>query len=91
MFGVVFFSFLMGMAVRYLDLRAFRALAEARMEEAIPLTSGLVAIVQPLSTLASVFSTFYASLIVGFIIVKLMERYLDIRMFAENQARSRMT
>jgi hypothetical protein len=88
MFGVIFFSFLMGMFIRYLDLRAFRALAEGRMNEAIPLMSGLVALIQPLANASSLFSTFYASLIVGFIIVKFMERYLDIQLFAEDKRRS---
>ncbi|MBL8650318.1 MAG: hypothetical protein JNL35_07940 [Sphingopyxis sp.] len=89
MFGVLLFSFLMGMFVRYLDMRAFRALAEGRMAEAIPLTSGLVAFIQPLSNASSLFSTFYASLVIGFLIVKFMERYLDIQLFAEQQRRSR--
>lgn len=88
-FGVIFYSFLLGLFVRYLDMRAFRALAEGRMAEAIPLTSGLVALIQPLANASSLFSTFYASLVVGFIIVKFMERYLDIRVFAEEQRRLR--
>ncbi|WP_077145354.1 hypothetical protein [Sphingopyxis sp. KK2] len=89
MFGVVVFSLLMGMFVRYLDMRAFRALAEGRMAEAVPLMSGLVAFIQPLANASSLFSTFYASLIIGFIIVKVMERYLDVRLFAEEQARTK--
>ena len=88
MFGVIFFSFLMGLFVRYLDLRAYRALADGRMTEAIPLMSGLVAMVQPLANMSSLFSTFYASLVIGFIVAKILERYLDIRQVADKQGRT---
>ncbi|MGQ2931344.1 MAG: hypothetical protein ACT6Q3_12785, partial [Sphingopyxis sp.] len=56
--------------------------------EAIPLMSGLVAMVQPLANMSSLFSTFYASLVIGFIVAKILERYLDIRQFAEKQGRT---
>jgi hypothetical protein len=58
------------------------------MTEAVPLAVGGLALVQPLSTMSSVFSSFYASIIIGFIIAKMLERYLDIRNFTEAQAKT---
>ena len=89
--GVILFCFLFAALVRWIDLRCYRAMVKGRMSEAVPLAIGALALIQPLSTFASTFSTFYASLIIGFLIAKMLERYLDIRLFAESQARSRMT
>ncbi|HZG31716.1 MAG TPA: O-antigen polysaccharide polymerase Wzy, partial [Sphingopyxis sp.] len=89
--GVFIVCLLFAVLVRWIDLRCYRAMVTGRMTEAVPLAVGALALVQPLSSMASVFSSFYASLIVGFIIAKMLERYLDIRKFAEEQARSRMS
>lgn len=89
MFGVIFFSFLFAALVRYIDLRCYRAMVTGKMTEAVPLAVGGLALIQPLSTMSSVFSSFYSSIIIGFLIAKMLERYLDIRIFAETQGRSR--
>ncbi|HMO75701.1 MAG TPA: hypothetical protein PKD99_03535 [Sphingopyxis sp.] len=89
--GVILFGFLFAALVRWIDLRCYRAMVTGRMTEAVPLAIGALALVQPLSTFASTFSTFYASLIIGFLAAKMLERYLDISLFAESQARSRVT
>lgn len=88
LFGVIFFSLLLAALVRWIDLRCYRAMVIGRMTEAVPLAVGGLALVQPLSTMSSVFSSFYASIIIGFIIAKMLERYLDIRNFAKAQAKT---
>lgn len=87
LWGVIVFSMMFAALVRWIDLRCYRAMVYGRMTEAVPLAVGALALVQPLSTMSSVFSSFYASIIIGFIIAKMMERYLDIRTFAEAQAK----
>lgn len=89
--GVLIVCFLFAVLARWIDLRCYRAMVTGRMTEAVPLAVGALALVQPLSSMASVFSSFYASLIAGFVIAKILERYLDIRKFAEEQARSRLS
>lgn len=89
--GVFIVCLLFAALSRWIDLRCYRAMVTGRMTEAVPLAVGALALVQPLAPFSAVFSSFYASLIVGFIIAKMLERYLDIRKFAEEQARSRLS
>lgn len=84
--GTLFFSFLFGVLVRAFDLRAYRGLATGRMSVMVPMFVGGIALIQPLAMMTAVFSTLFASLIVGYFVAKMLERYLDIRRHIESQA-----